>query len=164
MPTSQGVDPPSHTIVPAPAPTPFTPPLASRPRTPAGFYAGSSARATLSQLPGPAPVQSAPRLQPVRRGGKPFQSVPTQSTVSPYLYLYGNSTNGSELPNYFAFVRPQMDQMEASRQQQREIQQLRNQLQKMSPTPTGGEPHQSASMNTAAHYMDTAQFYRRMQR
>jgi hypothetical protein len=66
------------------------------------------------------------------------------------------------MTNYFAFVRPQLEQAESGRQQQREIQQLRNQLQKMSSTGTGSQS--SPNPNSAAHYMDTAQFYRGLQR
>lgn len=156
---------PSRIVVPASVEKPSASsaaPTPVRPRMPAGLYAAESAKATLNQLPGPAPVQSAPHPHPARRGGKPFQSVPTQPTVSPYLYLYGNSGNASALSNYFAFVRPQMDQSEVSRQQQTEIQQLRNQLQKVSTT--GGTSRQTANMDSAARYMDTAQFYRRPQR
>jgi hypothetical protein len=66
------------------------------------------------------------------------------------------------MTNYFAFVRPQLEQQEAGRQQQREIQQLRSQVQKMSSG--GGSGMQSMNQNGAAHYMDTAQFYRGLQR
>ena len=65
------------------------------------------------------------------------------------------------MTNYFAFVRPQLEQAESGRQQQREIQQLRSQLQKMSSTGTGS---QSVNSSSAAHYMDTAQFYKGLQR
>jgi hypothetical protein len=129
---------------------------------PAGFYASPEARSTLNQLPGPAPVQSAPRLQATRRGGKPFQAIPTQPTISPYLYLNAGTNTASPMTNYFAFVRPQLEQAESGRQQQREIQQLRNQLQKMSSAGTGSQS--SPNPNSAAHYMDTAQFYRGLQR
>ena len=44
----------------------------------------------------------------------------------------------NSVANYFTFVRPQLDQVEASRQQQQEIQKLRNQVQKMSAA-TGGQ-------------------------
>jgi hypothetical protein len=110
----------------------------------------------------PAPVQSAPRLQANRRGGKPFQAIQMQPTVSPYLYLNAGSNTSNQMTNYFAFVRPQMEQMEAGRQQQREIQQLRTQVQKMSANGTGAQS--SPNTNAAAHYMDTAQFYRGLQR
>jgi hypothetical protein len=127
---------------------------------PAGFYASPEARATLNQLPGPAPVQSASRVQTTRRGGKPFQAIQSQPTISPYLYLNAGTNSASPMTNYFAFVRPQIEAQETGRAQQREIQQLRNQLQKLSSTGGG----QAGSPNTAAHYMDTAQFYRGLQR
>jgi hypothetical protein len=134
----------------------------NRTRMPAGFYASAAARSTLNQVPGPAPVQSAPRVQANRRGGKPFQAIPSQSPISPYLYLNAGGNASNPVTNYFAFVRPQLEQVESGRQQQREIQQLRSQLQKMSPG--GGVSQQSANSNSAAHYMDTAQFYRGFQR
>jgi len=148
----------------------FTPPAIHMPvqsptinqtRMPAGFYASPAARSTLNQLPGPAPVQSAPRLQSTRRGGKPFQAISAQSTISPYLYMNAGTNTATPITNYLAFVRPQLEQAESGRQQQREIQQLRTQLQKMSSTGSGT---QSLNPNPAAHYMDTAQFYRGLQR
>jgi hypothetical protein len=129
---------------------------------PAGFYASPEARATLNQLPGPAPVQSASRLQTTRRGGKPFQAIQSQPTISPYLYLNAGTNQASPMTNYFAFVRPQLEQQESGKQQQREIQQLRNQLQKMSSNAGGAQS--SSNPSAAAHYMDTAQFYRGLQR
>jgi hypothetical protein len=142
--------------------TSFEAPAMNRTRMPAGFYASPAARSTLNQLPGPAPVQSAPRLQTTRRGGKPFQAIQTQPTISPYLYLNAGTNTSTPITNYLAFVRPQMEQAASGRQQQREIQQLRSQLQKMSSNGTGSQ--QSANPSSAAHYMDTAQFYRGLQR
>jgi hypothetical protein len=151
----------SRSFAPPIVRTPVEQPANNGPRMPAGFYASPAARSTLNQMPGPAPVQSAPRLQTNRRGGKPFQAVPTQPTISPYLYLNAGTNTTSPMTNYFAFVRPQLEQAESGRQQQREIQQLRGQLQKMSSNGTGS---QSARPSSAAHYMDTAQFYRGLQR
>ena len=134
----------------------------NRTKMPAGFYASPEAKSTLSQMPGPTPVQSAPHLQTTRRGGKPFQAIQAQPTISPYMYLNAGTSTASPMTNYFAFVRPQLEQAESGRQQQREIQQLRTQLQKMSSTGTGSQS--STNSGTAAHYMDTAQFYRGLQR
>jgi hypothetical protein len=159
--SEQSADRTVRSLAPPIVRTPVEAPAMNRTRMPAGFYASAEARSTLSQLPGPAPVQSAPRLQTTRRGGKPFQAVPTQPTISPYLYLNAGTNQASPMTNYFAFVRPQLEQAESGRQQQREIQQLRNQLQKMSSTGAGS---QSATSNSAAHYMDTAQFYKGLQR
>jgi hypothetical protein len=141
----------------APAPAAAAP----RQRMPAGFYPNDAVRAALSQAPGRVPIQSASRLQTKRPGGKPFQSLPTQPTVSPYLYLSNAGTSTNMVTNYFGFVRPQLDQIEANRQQQREIQQLKSQMKKMS---TVGAGQQAADSQSAAHYMDTAQFYRGLQR
>jgi hypothetical protein len=162
MQSAQAVDQPVRSFAPPIVHTPVEAPAMNRTRMPAGFYASPEARSTLNQLPGPAPVQSAPRLQATRRGGKPFQAIPTQPTISPYLYLNAGTSTSSPMTNYFAFVRPQLEQAESGRQQQREIQQLRNQLQKMSSTGTGSQS--SPNPNSAAHYMDTAQFYRGLQR
>jgi hypothetical protein len=150
-----------RSLAPAVVEMPVETPAISQTRMPAGFYASAAARSTLNQLPGPAPVQSAPRLQTSRRGGKPFQAIPTQSTISPYLYLNAGANSSTPMTNYFAFVRPQLEQAASGRQQQREIQQLRTQLQKMS---ANGGGQQSTKSNSAAHYMDTAQFYRGLQR
>lgn len=162
VPTPPNVDPSPRAGEPAATRTPGEPPVANRPRMPAGFYPSAAARTTLSQLPGPAPVQSAPRLQQNRRNGKPFQALPTEPAISPYLYLNAGKTNTSTITNYYAFVRPQLDQMEADRQHQRDIQQLRKQVQKISSG--GAAPQPAADAPTAAHYMDTAQFYRGLQR
>ena len=158
--SEQPVDQSVRSLAPPIVHTPVEAPAMNRTRMPAGFYASPEARSTLNQLPGPAPVQSAPRVQTTRRGGKPFQAIPTQPTISPYLYLNAGTNTASPMTNYFAFVRPQQEQAESGRQQQREIQQLRSQMQKMSSTGTGS---QSANPNSAAHYMDTAQFYRGLQ-
>jgi hypothetical protein len=148
-------------LAPPAAHMPVSSPAINRTRMPAGFYASPEARETLNQLPGPAPMQSASRLQTTRRGGKPFQAVQSQPTISPYLYLNAGTNNASPMTNYFAFVRPQMEQQEAGRQQQREIQQLRSQLQKVSTNGSGSQPKNTS---TAAHYMDTGQFYRGLPR
>jgi hypothetical protein len=164
-PIQQGVQPaeqPVRSLAPPIVHTPVESPNINRMRMPAGFYVSPEARATLNQLPGPAPVQSASRLQPTRRGGKPFQAVQSQPTISPYLYLNAGTNSASPMTNYFAFVRPQLEAQETGRAQQREIQQLRGQLQKLSSAAGGGR--QVGSQSTAAHYMDTAQFYRGLQR
>jgi hypothetical protein len=161
-PAIQQSEQPVRSLAPPIVHTPVEAPALNHTKMPAGFYASPEARSTLSQMPGPAPVQSASRLQTTRRGGKPFQAVQAQPTISPYMYLNAGSSTASPMTNYFAFVRPQLEQAESGRQQQREIQQLRTQLQKMSSNGTGVQS--SANTNSAAHYMDTAQFYRGLQR
>jgi hypothetical protein len=138
------------------------PQITNRPRMPAGVYPNASAQAALNQMPGPTPVQSVPRLPQTRRGGKPFENMQSEPALSPYLTLYGTGTNGgNQVQNYFAFVRPQLDQLDANRQQQRQIEQLQKQLQKISTQSGAGAPQSSANTGISAHYMDTAQFYQR---
>jgi hypothetical protein len=92
---------------------------------------------------------------------KPFETVYREPTVSPYLNLYRAEDESESAPNYFAFVRPQLDQIEANRRQQREIQQLRGQVQGISTTIAGPQYGRSAppATGTRSRYMDTAQFY-----
>src|SRR3954453_5789430 len=158
---------PAAAVNPSPSAGPAFPgqsqgasPIASRPRMPAGFYPNANARATLNQMPGPTPVQSMPRPPQARRAVKPFENVQSEPAISPYLTLYGTGTSsGNQVQNYFAFVRPQLDQIDANRQQQREIQQLRTQLQKISSQSNSAAPQSAANMGMPAHYMDTAQCY-----
>jgi hypothetical protein len=89
---------------------------------------------------------------------KPFQTVYREPTVSPYLNLYRDESTNEGAPNYFAFVRPQMEQIEANRAQQREIQQLRGQVHGSSST-MAGPPSGMPGTGTPARFMDTAQFY-----
>jgi hypothetical protein len=123
------------------------------------FYGGYAARTTLSEQPRRTRIQaSAPR--PMFRPTKPFQEVYREPTVSPYLNLHRDERSNESAPNYFSLVRPQLDQIEANRAQQRDIQQLRGQLQA---TSTVVGPQYRASelpgTGTPARYMDTAQFY-----
>lgn len=162
-PAPNGEDEQATQLHPQQRPVPHMPAEIRQPRMPAGLYPSQAARETLNQLPGPPPVESAPRAQvAVRRGGKPFQSLQPQQAISPYLYLMSGGSSTNAMTNYFAFVKPQLDQQDAARQQQKEIQQLRTQLQKVSTG--GGKPVTPSSPSTAAHFMDTAQFYHGLQR
>ncbi len=54
------------------------------------------------------------------RSSKPFSSVSTTPTVSPYLNLFNTSRTGSDAFNYQTLVRPQLQQQAINQQQQRE--------------------------------------------
>jgi hypothetical protein len=127
-----------------------------------GVNAGRSAVTTLSKMPRPAPVQPNPAPPQKHQLGKPFQSVQNEPTISPYLNMNRTEARENTLPNYFTFVRPQLEQQEANRQQTAELQKLRTQVQNL--TSGGSGPPPSASMPAHARYMDTAQFYRGMRR
>jgi hypothetical protein len=167
--------PPAH-VLKAAIPTPvfprpglrspaFVPPFAepkvtTRTRQALNFYGGYSARTTLSQQPRRTPIRAAPAM-PMSRQVKPFQTVHREPTVSPYLNLHRDERNNEGAPNYFSFVRPQIEQLEANRRQQRDYQQLSGQLQGLSATVVRPQ-YQSTELpgtGTPARYMDTAQFY-----
>jgi hypothetical protein len=168
------VSPPHRTVQPAnytaqiTAPPREQTPVNNHSRSIVGVYTSASAQATLSKIPRPAPVQPAAASQTAARAarsrGKPFQTIETDPAVSPYLNLYRTDLNPNTMPNYYALVRPQFEQLEANRKQAADVQRLRKQLQNTAqpvaapqPAPNGAL---SGGMSVAARYMDTAQFYR----
>lgn len=85
---------------------------------------------------------------------KPFSSVQTSPTISPYLNLF-REEDVNAAPNYHAFVRPQQDQYEANRQQQAELQQLQRQVQQA----TYGQPTGRVGVAGGARYGYTGRYY-----
>lgn len=107
-----------------------------------------------------------PAIQPqgqrsARRVSKPFEQVDRDPTISPYLNLDRDDDEQQIVPNYFTFVRPQMEQMETNRLQQRKIQQLQGQVQGMTTSGVApqGATYRSPGTGSSARFMDTAQFY-----
>jgi hypothetical protein len=107
-----------------------------------------------------------PAIQPqgqrsMRRVSKPFEHVDRDPTISPYIHLDRDDDEKQIVPNYFTFVRPQMEQMATNRIQQREIQQLRGQVQgmTMSGIAPQGATYRMPGTGSPARFMDTAQFY-----
>lgn len=129
-----------------------------------GIYAGRPGAPGFAQLPRRRAIQPNPQLS-FQRNAKPFEAYQPETTISPYLNLYRDEDDVRTMPNYFTFVRPQLEQLEINRAQQRELQQLRAQLRKVGTPaapryPSGGIP----VGGTSARYMDTAQFYSGWQR
>jgi hypothetical protein len=137
------------------------PPAANNQIRPAlNFYGGNPARATLSQFPTRSPIQAGPQ-QPMQQQIKPFNTIYREPTISPYMNLYREENDSEAAPNYFAFVRPQLDQIEENRTQQMEIQKLSRQTQGRART-TAPQQYQAtgkSNRSSPARYMDTAQFY-----
>jgi hypothetical protein len=127
---------------------------------PVNIYGGSMARQTMSQFPRRAPIQAGAKRS-VRRPAKPFTGYEHEPTLSPYLILDDDEDDTQNVPSYFTQIRPRLEQQQTNRAQQREIQQLRGQLQTISGG--GGAPlyeaSRAAGMGSPARYMDTAQFY-----
>jgi len=123
------------------------------------YYGGSAALAYSAQrrttpMPAPMPVRTAPI-------GKPFSgNVQQASNISPYLGLdAGRETEGS-LPNYFLYVRPQLEQQRVNQVQQAQYRRLQQQV-RTAATPgvvtnaNGGIPttgHSAQFMNNGGYY------------
>jgi hypothetical protein len=130
------------------------------------FYGGQSAVRTLSGMPRRTPIQPSTTGQ-MPHNGKPFQLASTGPTVSPYLNLFLDNDETTEAaPNYYAFVRPQLEQQAANQEQQREVQRLQRQIRGGAQSRT--VPQYGASSvpgaGSPARFMDTAQFYGGWQR
>jgi len=123
---------------------------------PVNLYGGNMARQTMSQFPRRAPIQ-AKAQRSARRQAKPFTGFEHEPTLSPYLILDEDEDDTQNVPSYFTQVRPRLEQQQTNRAQQREIQQLRGQLQTMTGG-VGGATQYEAS-RAPARYMDTGQFY-----
>ena len=144
-----------------PVAIPAARPIPSRVRNVIGFFGSPHAADTLRQMPQRPSLASrrATPILPKRPASKPFTEAAQRPTVSPYLNLY-REQDAESLPNYFAFVRPQLQQQRASRRQQAELHRLRGQIQRVSYD--AAQPGTYGAMPATGHrarYLDTAQFY-----
>ena len=129
------------------------------------YYRGDKAAQTLREMPF-RPSVTSPRRPLVGgssaarrpRGAKPFTAVRPDPTVSPYMNLFLEEDRFAA-PNYFAFVRPQLQQLNTNRLQQQEFQQLRRGLRGVELTsgsqplsPGGQAIHQARFQNTGHFY------------
>jgi hypothetical protein len=127
----------------------------------------------LAQPPGagaPAPGQFVrPAVATSGAGGvapaaKPFQFTPQRPTISPYLNLYRDERDDT-LPNYFAFVLPQLQQQQFVQQQQLELARIHQQLQQASlqgqaaSLPAGGSASGVQPHNYHARFMNTGGYF-----
>ena len=121
------------------------------------FFGGESARRTLQQIPQRPASSSQPLAAGAARGQKPFLHATRGQTISPYLNL-DRPENSEELPNYFTFVRPQIEQNEVNRRQQRELLKLERQVQTAS---FGNAAARSGAPGTGhgTRFGDTGRYY-----
>ena len=95
-------------------------------QTPAGRYFGGRTAIT-SRLP----VRNsnpAPQPMDVSGAGKPFEQLQREPVLSPYLSLDLVNDDGTGLPNYYAFYKPQRDQQQKLLSQEARIRKLQQQL------------------------------------
>lgn len=117
------------------------------------FYVAQQAQRS---LPAPPP---APASNMVQRS-KPFSNVRSGPTISPYLGL-DIRESGVGLPNYYAFVRPQLDQQQQNQVQQAQYQRLQRQFN----TAVGGPAITGDGMPTTGHatqFMNPGGYYRQL--
>ena len=103
------------------------------------------------QLPQPQPVQ-------VARAGKPFSGTVRTSTITPYLNLDVRQSEVG-LPNYYAFVKPQLDQQRTNQKQTQRMQRMQRDLRMASTpgivSPDGGIPttgHSTQFLNMGNYF------------
>lgn len=96
--------------------------------------------------PAVAPAAAAAPLAGLAQKNKPFANVRTGPTISPYLGL-DIRESGVGLPNYYAFVRPQLDQQQQNGVQQAQYQRLQRQFN----AAAGGSAFTREGMSTTGH-------------
>jgi len=143
----------------APTPPAAEPQLGPAPRQPIRYSGARFMRPTPAVVPRRMQVQlSAP--QPVAPRNKPFESAAGRPTISPYLNLFREDTESQVVPDYFTYVRPQLEQQEANLRQQQQLEQIERASQSR-PAAVGSQSagFESASRSLPARFMNTAQFY-----
>jgi hypothetical protein len=105
------------------------------------------------QMPAPQPVQTAAYV-------KPHSGLPTGPSVTPYLALDQLETQNG-MPNYYLYVKPQLDQSDMNQAQQMQNRRMQQQLRRASTagilprTTSGGMPttgHSTQFMNNGGYY------------
>ena len=122
------------------------------------YFGGAAApayapRAQVTPMPAPLPVRTVPIAKPFSGG------VQQASNLSPYLGLDARETETS-LPNYFLYVRPQLDQQRFNQVQQAEYRKLQQQVRTasapgMATNPGGGIP----TTGSSAQFMNSGGYY-----
>ena len=109
--------------------------------TPAATYFGARPQSAYRQSSSPQQA-AAPSQLPQLNGHKPFQNIHRGPVVSPYMSLdIPESATG--LPNYYAFVQPQLEQRATNEAQADEIRRLRQQVRR------SGRPEQVSKSSNA---------------
>lgn len=85
------------------------------------------------------------------RSSKPFQSVSSSPTVSPYMNLFREDFDGGSDLNYQTLVRPQFQQMQQNQQFQRDLMEQNYKVQKISAQTAFQNPAGSESVYPTGH-------------
>ena len=84
-------------------------------------------------------------------GKKPFASVSSRPTVSPYLSLFADTLSDGVLPNYTTFTRPQLQQQRFNDQMQRQNMEMERRVQAISAKPAFQNPRGSETQAPTGH-------------
>ena len=87
----------------------------------------------------------------IGRGKKPFASVSSRPTVSPYLSLFADTLSDGVLPNYTTFTRPQLQQQRFNDQVQRQNMEMERRVQAISAKPAFQNPRGSETQAPTGH-------------
>lgn len=96
------------------------------------------------------------------RGKKPFSSVSSRPTVSPYLSLFADTLSDGVLPNYTTFTRPQLQQQRFNDQMQRQNMEMERRVQAISAKPAFQNPRGSETQAPTGHpamFSNTGRYY-----
>lgn len=123
------------------------------------FYGGSAALAFAPQ-PTVRPLPVVPPADAPDPARKPFSSLRPGPNLSPYLALDIRESSTS-LPNYYAFVRPQLEQQQFEQQQQRQNQRLQQQVRSASEMvgATRGVNNGVPGTGHSTHYFNMGGYY-----
>lgn len=125
---------------------PFAGRLAAKPSPALQYFGGSNVQAP----PRPAPRRQLPPPQPVRVASlsKPFSNFRRPPAITPYLNLDVRQSDVG-LPNYYAFVRPLLQQEQTNQSQRAKIYRME---QRINTTAVGGGPTDpQGGMPTTGH-------------
>ena len=148
----------SQTVSPAVAAAPGSYERLTGRNNPALSYFGGS-HVNHFQPRRPKTYQEASRPVATSPLAKPYSNLVQGSNVTPYLAL--DVASGSGISNYYAFVRPQMDQFQMNQVQQAEYRRLQQQVRVASagstlvPGTNGGMPttgHSTQFLNPSGYY------------
>ena len=121
------------------------------------YFGGKNAQTVYQQ---PTIRQQLPQPQPVHvaRASKPFSGTVRTSTITPYLNLDVRQSEVG-LPNYYAFVKPQLDQQRTNQKQTQRMQRMQRDLRMASTpgivSPDGGIPttgHSTQFLNMGNYF------------
>lgn len=131
---------------------------------PALRYFGGATTAAYAAPSRPA-VLPAPLPAPTAPSNKPFSGVQQAAAISPYLGLDAARESGTSLPNYFLYVRPQLEQQQMNQVQQAQFRKLQQQVRTaaapgVATSPGGGLP----TTGTSAQFMNSGSYYPALRR